>query len=82
MLAPIVALTITVAIATGEVRYRIPFDIFFIVIVCAYVVGDFARADGHANMRADPASRAGARRPGQPAAVGRLVYACGHRGCG
>ena len=27
---------ITVAIATGEVRYRIPFDIFFIIIACAY----------------------------------------------
>jgi hypothetical protein len=46
VLAPIVALTIIVAIATGEVRYRIPFDIFFIVIACAYVVGDFARTDG------------------------------------
>jgi len=46
VLAPIVALTIIVAIATGEVRYRIPFDIFFIVIACAYVVGDVARVDG------------------------------------
>jgi hypothetical protein len=45
-LAPIAALTIIVAIATGEVRYRIPFDVFFIVIACAYVVGDLARADG------------------------------------
>ena len=45
-LAPIFALTIIVAIATGEVRYRIPFDIFFIAIACAYVVGDLARADG------------------------------------
>jgi hypothetical protein len=45
-LAPIAALTIIVAIATGEVRYRIPFDIFFIVIACAYVVGDLARVDG------------------------------------
>jgi hypothetical protein len=45
-LAPIFALTIIVAIATGEVRYRIPFDIFFIVIACAYVVGDLARVDG------------------------------------
>jgi len=44
-LAPIAALTIIVAIATGEVRYRIPFDVFFIVIACAYVVGDLARAD-------------------------------------
>ena len=31
VLAPVAALTITVAIATGEVRYRIPFDVFFIV---------------------------------------------------
>jgi hypothetical protein len=46
VMAPIVALAITVAIATGEVRYRIPFDIFFIAIACAYVVGDVSRADG------------------------------------
>ena len=45
-LAPIAALTLTVMIATGEVRYRIPFDVFFIVIACAYVVGDLARVDG------------------------------------
>jgi hypothetical protein len=25
-------------------RYRVPFDIFFIVIVSAFVVGDFAAA--------------------------------------
>ena len=46
VLAPIVALTITVAIATGEVRYRIPFDVFFIVIACAYASRDLARVDG------------------------------------
>ena len=46
VLAPIVALTITVAIATGEVRYRIPFDMFFIVIACAYASRDLARVDG------------------------------------
>jgi hypothetical protein len=45
MLAPIVALAITVAVATGEVRYRIPFDIFFIAIACAYLTGDLARVD-------------------------------------
>jgi hypothetical protein len=44
-MAPIVALAITVAIATGEVRYRIPFDIFFIAIACAYLSGDLARVD-------------------------------------
>ena len=47
-LAPIAALTVIVAIATGEVRYRIPFDVFFIVIACAYVVGDLERADASA----------------------------------
>jgi len=50
VMAPIAALTITVAIATGEVRYRIPFDVFFIVIACAYVVGDVARVDGAAHV--------------------------------
>jgi hypothetical protein len=46
VVAPIAALAVTVAIATGEVRYRIPFDVFFIVIVCAFAVGDFvAEAD-------------------------------------
>jgi len=37
--------------ATGEVRYRIPFDIFLIAIVCAAISGDLRRVDG-------PASRA------------------------
>jgi hypothetical protein len=46
ILAPVAALAITVAIATGEVRYRIPFDVFLIAIACAYAVGDLARADG------------------------------------
>jgi hypothetical protein len=46
VLSPIVALAITVAIATGEVRYRIPFDIFFITIACALAVGDLERVDG------------------------------------
>jgi len=46
VVAPIAALTITVAIATGEVRYRIPFDIFFIVLTCALLSGDQARLDG------------------------------------
>jgi hypothetical protein len=47
VLSPILALAITVAIATGEVRYRIPFDIFFIAIACALAVGDLERVDGH-----------------------------------
>ena len=46
VLAPVVALTIIVAIATGEVRYRIPFDVFFIVIACAYASRDLASVDG------------------------------------
>jgi 4-amino-4-deoxy-L-arabinose transferase-like glycosyltransferase len=48
VLAPIGALAFTVAVATGEVRYRIPFDIFFIVVACASLVGDLARVDGPA----------------------------------
>ena len=43
VLAPVVALTVTVAIATGEVRYRIPFDIFFIAVAGALATGDLRR---------------------------------------
>jgi 4-amino-4-deoxy-L-arabinose transferase-like glycosyltransferase len=46
VLAPIGALAFTVAVATGEVRYRIPFDIFFIVVACASFVGELAQVDG------------------------------------
>ena len=46
VLAPVIGLTFTVAIATGEVRYRVPFDVFFIAIACAYLTGDLARVDG------------------------------------
>ncbi len=49
--APIAALLVTVAIATGEVRYRIPFDVFFIAIACAVFTGDLARVDGTAGRR-------------------------------
>ena len=52
VLSPIVALAITVAIATGEVRYRVPFDVFFIVIACALAVGELERPDLHAGARA------------------------------
>src|SRR5262245_36029320 len=45
VLAPIAALILTVAIATGEVRYRIPFDVFFIILACAYATRDLARVD-------------------------------------
>jgi len=43
VLAPVAALTVTVAIATGEVRYRIPFDIFFIAVAAALATGDLRR---------------------------------------
>lgn len=46
VLSPVVALAVTVAIATGEVRYRIPFDLFFMVMVCAWIVDDLWRIDG------------------------------------
>src|SRR5678810_216517 len=42
VLAPVASLVLIVAYATGEVRYRLPFDIFFIVIACAYAGGDLA----------------------------------------
>ena len=45
VLAPIAALTLTVLIATGETRYRIPFDVFFIILACAYATKDLARLD-------------------------------------
>jgi len=44
-LAPLVALTVTVAIATGEVRYRIPFDPFFMIVACALVTGELRNRD-------------------------------------
>jgi 4-amino-4-deoxy-L-arabinose transferase-like glycosyltransferase len=43
VLSPIAAIAFTVAIATGEVRYRIPFDIFFIVAACALASGEVER---------------------------------------
>src|SRR4029077_4879930 len=46
VLSPLVALAVTVAIATGEVRYRIPFDIFFIVVVCAFAARDHLLGTG------------------------------------
>jgi 4-amino-4-deoxy-L-arabinose transferase-like glycosyltransferase len=46
VLAPVVALALTVAFATGEVRYRIPFDVFLITVVCAFATGELRRLDG------------------------------------
>jgi hypothetical protein len=48
VLSPAGALAITVAIATGEVRYRVPFDIFFIVVACALAVGELQARDPQA----------------------------------
>jgi 4-amino-4-deoxy-L-arabinose transferase-like glycosyltransferase len=45
VLSPVLGLAFTVAMATGEVRYRIPFDVFFIVLACALVTRDLARVD-------------------------------------
>lgn len=49
--APLVALTITVMIATGEVRYRIPFDVFFICLACATLTRELTRRDDAAPAR-------------------------------
>ena len=61
MTAPIAALLVTVVIATGEVRYRIPFDVFFIAIACAVL-----------HRR----SRARRRRPLQPLPRGARECGC------
>jgi 4-amino-4-deoxy-L-arabinose transferase-like glycosyltransferase len=45
VLSPILAVVVTVAVATGEVRYRIPFDVFFIVAACALATRDVDRRD-------------------------------------
>ena len=45
VLSPVVGLILTLMLATGEVRYRIPFDLFFIVVACALVMGDLDRVD-------------------------------------
>ena len=49
VLSPVAALAFTVAIATGEVRYRIPFDIFFVVTACAWAAREI---DGPSNDEA------------------------------
>jgi hypothetical protein len=46
VLSPVWAIIITVMIATGEVRYRIPFDVFFIAVACAWAARDLSRVDG------------------------------------
>jgi 4-amino-4-deoxy-L-arabinose transferase-like glycosyltransferase len=40
VLSPVFGLVVTVMIATGEVRYRVPFDLFFIAVACALAVGE------------------------------------------
>jgi hypothetical protein len=52
VLSPLLGLTVTVAIATGEVRYRIPFDIFFIAVAGAFVSGELRGKDPSAPARA------------------------------
>jgi 4-amino-4-deoxy-L-arabinose transferase-like glycosyltransferase len=58
VLAPVAALCFTLAIATGEVRYRIPFDIFFIVLACAYATDEALSRDAvpaaEAELRPEP----------------------------
>jgi 4-amino-4-deoxy-L-arabinose transferase-like glycosyltransferase len=58
---PIAALLLTVMLATGETRYRIPFDVFFIAIACAYLVSDLTRVDGPGRDAIIPSGTAAAR---------------------
>ena len=51
LLAPLLGLMATVFVTIGEVRYRVPFDIFFIVIACAFAAGDFAAAADPVTLR-------------------------------
>jgi hypothetical protein len=51
VLSPVLALALTVAIATGEVRYRIPFDVFFIAVVCAVASGELRSKDHDVRAR-------------------------------
>ena len=46
VLSPVIGLMATMAMATGEVRYRIPFDAFFIVLTGALATGDLNRVEG------------------------------------
>jgi hypothetical protein len=70
VLSPVIGLVATLMIATGEVRYRIPFDLFFIVVACSLLTGDFQRVDAPDSARRSPprAWRALARRGGARAA--------------
>jgi hypothetical protein len=54
LLAPVLALAAVVAFATGEVRYRIPFDVFFIAIAAAMAVGELERPDQPAEASGGP----------------------------
>jgi 4-amino-4-deoxy-L-arabinose transferase-like glycosyltransferase len=42
VISPVAGLILTLLIATGEVRYRIPFDCFFMAVVAAMVTGELA----------------------------------------
>jgi 4-amino-4-deoxy-L-arabinose transferase-like glycosyltransferase len=52
--SPVIGLIVTLLIATGEVRYRVPFDLFFIVVACALLTGDFQRTDAPDSARRSP----------------------------
>jgi len=46
LLAPVIGLIVTAAIATGEARYRIPFDSFFIIVCIEFYRRLFAPSRG------------------------------------
>ena len=49
VLSPVIGLMVTIAMATGEVRYRIPFDAFFIVLTGALATGELNRVEVRAS---------------------------------
>jgi 4-amino-4-deoxy-L-arabinose transferase-like glycosyltransferase len=57
VLAPVAVLTVTVMIATGEVRYRIPFDIFFIAVAVALATGELRRESIEGRRSPTPTAR-------------------------
>lgn len=59
VLSPVIGLIVTLMIATGEVRYRIPFDLFFTAVTCALVTGDLNRVDSANSAASAAASETG-----------------------
>jgi hypothetical protein len=76
VLAPVASLVLIVAYATGEVRYRLPFDMFFIVVACAYAAVIWRASKGWPRMPDRPVGRARALLHSPWLWVG-LVYLCG-----